>query len=140
MKNERGFNTVKKYPDKQRFYSLKNEGESYAAAARIYLKCRKRGMNITSTIDCLIAQTALENNLLLLHNDSDIDKMQIIVSVKVFKLQMLRHDPVVHFGEDKYGQIDIPSCTIMAFSTFRISRVDIFPTKLTNLDLPTVVS
>jgi len=54
-------------------------------------------MNITSTMDCLIAQTALENNLLLLHNDSDFDQMQIIVSVKVFKLQMWRHDPVVQF-------------------------------------------
>jgi len=54
-------------------------------------------MNITSTIDCLIAQTALENNLLLLHNDSDFDQMQIIVSVKVFKLQMWRHDPTVQF-------------------------------------------
>ena len=53
---------------------------------------------------------------------------------------MWRHDPVVHFGGDKCGQIDIPSCTIMAFSTFRISEVDIFPTKLTNLDLLTVVS
>ncbi len=61
-------------------------------------------MNITSTIDCLIAQTALENNLLLLHNDSDFDQMQIIVSVKVFKLQMWRHDPVVQFHNHSITQ------------------------------------
>ncbi|MFQ5788741.1 MAG: PIN domain-containing protein [Thermodesulfobacteriota bacterium] len=86
VKTERDFNTVKKYLDTQRFYSLKNNRESYAEAARIYLKCRKRGITITSTIDCLIAQTALENNLLLLHNDTDFDRMQIIVGLKVFKL------------------------------------------------------
>jgi predicted nucleic acid-binding protein len=85
VKTERDFKTVKKYLDTQRFYSLKNNRESYAAAARIYLKCRKRGITITSTIDCLIAQTALENNLLLLHNDADFDRMQVIVGLKIFK-------------------------------------------------------
>jgi predicted nucleic acid-binding protein len=86
VKTEKDFNTVKKYLDTQRFYSLRNNRESYAAAARIYLKCRKRGITITSTVDCLIAQTALENNLLLLHNDADFDRMQVIVGLKVFKL------------------------------------------------------
>jgi len=36
---------------------------------------------ISGTIDCLIAQTAIENNLLLLHNDSDFEKIAEVVKL-----------------------------------------------------------
>lgn len=65
------YNKLKKYLDTQTFYELHNENESFAFAAKIYLKCRKAGYTIRSTIDCLVVQTALENNIALLHNDSD---------------------------------------------------------------------
>ena len=86
VKSERDFQTVKRYLDTQRFYGLKDEKESYAAAAQIYLKCRKKGITVYSTIDCLIAQTAIENNLLLLHNDSDFDRMRKVIGLKIFDL------------------------------------------------------
>jgi predicted nucleic acid-binding protein len=55
------------------------EGQTYVeatvsiweAAARIYFDLRRQGLTIRSPIDCCIAQLALENNLLLLHNDKD---------------------------------------------------------------------
>lgn len=75
VKTEKDFDKTKKYLDTQRFYSLKDEKESYASAAKIYFRCRKKGFTIRSTIDCLIAQTAIEYNLLLLHNDSDFDNI-----------------------------------------------------------------
>lgn len=84
VKTEKDFQTVKGYLDTQRFYGLKDEKESYAAAAQIYLKCRKKGITIYSTIDCLIAQTAIENNLFLLHNDSDFDRMHKVFGLKMF--------------------------------------------------------
>jgi len=83
-KTEKDFDTVKRYLDTQRFYSLKDEKESYASAAKIYYTCRKKGITINSTIDCLIAQTAIENNLYLLHNDSDFDNIAEVVDLKVF--------------------------------------------------------
>jgi predicted nucleic acid-binding protein len=86
VKTEKDFDKVKKYLDTQRFYSLKKEKESYATAAKIYFKCRKKGITISSTIDCLIAQTAIENNLFLLHNDSDFDDIAKVVDLKIFKL------------------------------------------------------
>ena len=86
VKTEKDFDKVKKYLDTQRFYSLKDEKESYASAAKIYFKCRKKGITISSTIDCLIAQTAIENNLFLLHNDSDFDDIAKVVDLKIFKL------------------------------------------------------
>jgi len=86
VKTEKDFDKVKKYLDTQRFYSLKKEKESYASAAKIYFKCRKKGITISSTIDCLIAQTAIENNLFLLHNDSDFDNIAKIADLKIFNL------------------------------------------------------
>ncbi len=86
VKSERDFQTVKRYLDTQKFYGLKDEKESYAAAAQIHQKCRKKGITIYSTIDCLIAQTAIENNLFLLHNDSDFDRMHKVIGLKMFNL------------------------------------------------------
>ena len=85
VKTEKDFDMAKRYLDTQRFYSLKDEKESFASAARIYFKCRKKGITIGSTIDCLIAQTAIENSLFLLHNDSDFDNIAKVISdLKIF--------------------------------------------------------
>jgi len=55
------------------------EGQTYVeatvstwqAAARVYFDLRRQGLTVRSPIDCCIAQLALENDLLLLHNDKD---------------------------------------------------------------------
>ena len=82
--SEKEFVTLKKYLETQRFYHLKEPIESFVKAAKIYLDCRKKGITIRSTIDCLIAQTALENDLLLLHEDSDFDLMAKVIALKFF--------------------------------------------------------
>lgn len=84
VKSEKDFQAVKEYLDTQQFYFLKDQRESFSAAARIYFTCRKKGITIQSTIDCLIIQTALENDLFLLHNDADFDRAAEIVGLKVF--------------------------------------------------------
>ena len=87
VKTEKDFDRAKRYLDTQRFYSLKDEKESFASAAKIYFKCRKKGITIGSTIDCLIAQTAIENSLFLLHNDSDFDNIAKVISdLKIFNM------------------------------------------------------
>ncbi|SHG71320.1 hypothetical protein SAMN02745221_00806 [Thermosyntropha lipolytica DSM 11003] len=70
-KTEKEFNLLKKYLETQRFYELKQGIRSYEEAALLYVKCRKKGVTVRSTIDLLIAQTAMENNLYLLHDDRD---------------------------------------------------------------------
>jgi len=82
--SEKEYLTLKKYLETQRFYHLREPIDSYAKAAKIYLECRKRGITIRSTIDCLIAQTALENDLLLLHEDNDFDLMAKVIPLKFF--------------------------------------------------------
>ncbi len=70
----------------QYFYSPKDELTSYQAAAKIYYDCRKKGITIRSTIDCLIAQIALEYNLVLVHQDHDFKNItQVYPALKLFE-------------------------------------------------------
>ncbi len=57
---------------------------SHREAARIYFDCRRKGITLRSTIDCLIAQIALEQGATLLHDDSDFELIR-----KVRPLQTL---------------------------------------------------
>lgn len=77
-KDEREFKLLKEYLSTQRFYDLKNGKESYEKAAELYFKCKKKGINIRSTIDVIIAQIAIENNLFLLHNDKDFSQIALV--------------------------------------------------------------
>ena len=65
------FTRLTDYFSTQHFYQPLNLVTSYEAAAQLYFTCRKQGITIRSTIDCLIAQIAIEHDLALLHNDKD---------------------------------------------------------------------
>lgn len=69
--SKRDFEKVADYLKTQRFFHPKEPILSYQAAAEIYFECRKKGITIRSTIDCLIAQIAIEHDLTLVHNDAD---------------------------------------------------------------------
>ncbi|MCP4221369.1 MAG: PIN domain nuclease [bacterium] len=80
----RDFKLLKKYLDGQTFFDLKNGRKSYAEAAELYFKLRKKGITIRSTIDCLIAQTAIENDLYLLHKDADFTRIADHYPLKIW--------------------------------------------------------
>ena len=61
-------------------YYLSNETEPYKAASKIFLDLRNKGKTIRSTLDILIAETAIANGLYLLHNDRDFDVISESVS------------------------------------------------------------
>jgi hypothetical protein len=81
---EKDFATLREYLGSQRIYELAGGTESYAAAARIFFELRKKGMSVGSSVDCLIAQTAIEHGLFLLHNDSDFDRIAQVSPLKVY--------------------------------------------------------
>jgi hypothetical protein len=85
-KAEKDYKTLKKYLDSQVFYDLKNGRESYAEVAKMYLRLRQEGSTVSSTIDCLIARVAMENDLFLLHNDSDFDKVCNYFPLKTWEI------------------------------------------------------
>jgi predicted nucleic acid-binding protein len=67
----RDFQQLKDYLITQRFFHPQDNIVSFESAANLFYSCRRKGITIRSTIDCLIAQVAIENDLILLHNDQD---------------------------------------------------------------------
>ena len=57
------------------FYHPRDPVITHAAAAALYRRCRERGITVRSTLDCLIAQIAIEHDLLLVHHDRDFDQL-----------------------------------------------------------------
>ncbi len=84
VRSEREFAAAREYLASQTFYVLKDPKESFAAASRICFQCRKKGITLNSTIDCLIIQTAIENNLYLLHRDRDFDSARKVVTFRIY--------------------------------------------------------
>ena len=78
IKSEKDFKRTKKYLLELPVYSLKNTN-SYIEAAQIYRACRRRGLTVRKLIDCLIARTAIENDLCLFHNDKDFNAIATVV-------------------------------------------------------------
>ena len=70
-RNEKEYNLLKEYLDTLTFYDLQYGTQSFEESALIYINCRKNGITIRSTLDLIIAQIAIENNLYLLHDDFD---------------------------------------------------------------------
>ncbi|MEI6545135.1 MAG: PIN domain-containing protein, partial [Methylococcales bacterium] len=78
--SEQRFNQFRDYFKELTFYQPKDITESYAQAAYLYFSCRRKGITIRSTIDCLIAQTAIDNDLILLHSDKDFERIATVAN------------------------------------------------------------
>jgi len=79
--NEKEYKLLKDYLSSLPFYDLRNGNESFENAALMYMNCRKKGITVRSTIDLLIAEIAIENNLYLFHNDSDYTNMSKVCEI-----------------------------------------------------------
>jgi hypothetical protein len=53
-------------------------------AAKIYFNLRKVGITIRKPNDCIISWYALENDLLLVHDDIDFEKIKEIYPLKTY--------------------------------------------------------
>jgi predicted nucleic acid-binding protein len=85
-RTEKEFYQLKEYLETIPFYYLNYGKESYEHAALLNFKCRKAGITIRSTIDLLIAQIAIENNVYLLHNDKDFNNLSNVVKdLRIYK-------------------------------------------------------
>jgi hypothetical protein len=70
-KDEREWSLLHTYLDHQTY--LETNKLTWPAAARIYYELRHQGLTVRSPIDCCIAQLAMENQCLLVHDDRDFD-------------------------------------------------------------------
>lgn len=55
----------------------------FLRAAEIYRALRRRGITIRNSVDCMIASVAIENDILLLHNDRDFSSIEKHFDLKV---------------------------------------------------------
>ncbi len=84
-KTEKEFQILQDFLSSLKFYDLKYGLNSYKNAAYLNFQCRKAGFTIRSTIDLLIAEIAIENDLYLLHNDKDFTHIsKIITDLKIY--------------------------------------------------------
>lgn len=65
--------------------SFKSDWENISiAAAKLYFDLRKKGITVRKSTDCLIAQIAIENNVLLVHLDSEFELIANNSSLRTF--------------------------------------------------------
>ena len=58
---------------------------TFERAALIYRACRKKGLTIRKTADCLIAATCLEARAELYHNDRDFEAIAKVRRLKIYR-------------------------------------------------------
>lgn len=88
IKSDKDFRKTKKYLLEFPVHSLRNV-DSYVEAAQIYRILRKEGLTIRKALDCIIARVAIENDLVLFHNDKDFDIIaKVIKELKVYSPEM----------------------------------------------------
>jgi len=75
-RDDREYSRLNEYLLDMNIYLLPKAIETYEKAASVYFNLRRKGITIRSTIDVLIAITAMEYDLALLHNDRDFDSMK----------------------------------------------------------------
>lgn len=76
-KDEHVWSLLNEYLQSQEY--LETKESTWTGAARIYFELRRAGKTVRSPIDCCIAQLSLENDVPLLHRDSD---FEIIASIR----------------------------------------------------------
>ncbi len=85
------FDQFRRYFSGQKIYRFLEPQASHEAAAQIYLDCRRKGITLRSTLDCLIAQCAIEHDLILLHHDNDFHYMASVLSSLQQKHFLISH-------------------------------------------------
>lgn len=85
-KDSREWTLLLRYLETQRVLVPRDPWSSHVQAARIFFECRKVGVTVRSSWDCLIAQIVLEEEGILLHDDEDFERIK-----KVRPLQTIRH-------------------------------------------------
>jgi predicted nucleic acid-binding protein len=60
---------------------------TWSDAARIYFDLRRAGTTVRSSIDCCIAQIALERSLTIVHNDRDFEAIATVRPLQHHRLE-----------------------------------------------------
>ena len=84
-RDEREWNLLQNYLDEQDYIEVSSN--TWVAAARIYYDLQRQGLTVRSSIDCCIAQLAIEHQLVLVHNDKDFEIIQRVRSLNLIRFK-----------------------------------------------------
>jgi predicted nucleic acid-binding protein len=82
-KDEKEWRLLAEYLGTQRLLFPRDPWDLHLQAARMYFDCRRKGLTVRSSIDCIIAQLVLEEDGVLLHDDEDFDRIQKVRPLKM---------------------------------------------------------
>jgi len=84
-RDEREWQLLDTYLSSQWLLEPADPWETHRQAARIYFDCRRRGVTVRSTIDCLIAQLAIDHAGILLHEDADFERIRAVRPLRTLR-------------------------------------------------------
>lgn len=84
-RDEREWRLLETYLQDQDY--IEATAETWVAAARIYYNLQRQGLTVRSSIDCCIAQLAIEHSLILIHNDRDFETIERVTSLHGLRFQ-----------------------------------------------------
>lgn len=74
--DEREWRSLRDHLSTQRLLDLRGGWMTHMQAARIFFDCRRQGLTVRSSVDCLIAQQVLDADGILLHDDEDYERIR----------------------------------------------------------------
>jgi len=84
-RDEREWTLLETYIQEQDY--IESTPNTWVAAARIYYDLQRQGLTVRSSIDCCIAQLAIEHQLILVHNDRDFETIQRVRSLNCLRFR-----------------------------------------------------
>lgn len=84
-RDEREWTLLETYLQEQDY--IESTPNTWVAAARIYYDLQRQGLTVRSSIDCCIAQLAIEHQFILVHNDRDFETIQRVRSLNCLRFR-----------------------------------------------------
>lgn len=84
-RDEREWQVLDDYLSSQWLLAPEDPWQTHRQAARIYFECRRRGITVRSTVDCLIAQLVIDNAGILLHEDADFERIRAVRPLRTLR-------------------------------------------------------
>ncbi len=82
IRDESAYRTVKRALDAAQFVEKPMELSLFEEAAQLYRLARRQGITIRSSVDCLIAASAIRHDLIILHHDRDFPRLARISTLR----------------------------------------------------------
>jgi predicted nucleic acid-binding protein len=79
-RNEQEWSLLQSYLEGQTYLEL--NVNAWEAVARIFYDLRRQGLTVRSTINCCIAQAAIDHQAVLIHNDRDFEAIAQVRSLQ----------------------------------------------------------